>query len=271
MKITILGSGVAAAQLPGIPDRFPPAYVVEVAGEVVLFDCGEGTRFRLAAAGFEYAALKHIAISHSHPDHNALINLLQSTYCHGLWDATKPRNAVWNIYCPEHMVVNFPAVWNYYLPDQAGELYEFPKLQWHAMSAGPAPIALNGFLRLSAQPVYHGQGRTDAVAFRLESPDGVFAYSGDSGDCTGLRTVAQGADIFVCEASARIGDEQASAGFGHLTPYGAGKIAKEVEVKKLILVHYQGFDSNDAMLADCRRSGFEGEIAIGQDGQVFEV
>jgi ribonuclease BN (tRNA processing enzyme) len=69
MKLTILGSGTDASQLPGIPNRFPPGFLVEWDNEKILFECSEGIRFRLEQIGIDYASIRHLAISHSHPDH----------------------------------------------------------------------------------------------------------------------------------------------------------------------------------------------------------
>lgn len=56
-----------------------------------------------------------------------------------------------------------------------------------------------------------------------------------------------------------------------LNPRQAGEVAKTCGVKKLVLTHYSGRDSDEAMLADCRLSGFEGEIVIAKDGDQYEI
>jgi ribonuclease BN (tRNA processing enzyme) len=127
----------------------------------------------------------------------------------------------------------------------------------------------NGLLK--SFRAYHGHGKVDALAFRLETPEGIFAYSGDTGDCEGLRNASQWADIFVCEASARIGDDNNSTTYGHLTPCQAGEVAKIGGVKKLILEHHTGLDSDEEILKEVKSSGFIGEIILGKDFQKFEI
>src|SRR5205807_499679 len=63
----------------------------------------------------------------------------------------------------------------------------------------------------------------------------VLAYSGDSGPCSALAELADGADVFLCEADidqVREGEEQV-----HLTPEDAGAIAKQAQVRQLLVTH----------------------------------
>jgi ribonuclease BN (tRNA processing enzyme) len=119
-------------------------------------------------------------------------------------------------------------------------------------------------------PVYHGFGKVNALAFRLVLASGrVVAYSGDTGTCPGLIQAAKDADLFICEASAPLGNDAMATGYGHLNPRQAGEVAKVCGVKKLVLTHYSGRDPDEAMLVDCRLSGFEGEIVIAKDGDQY--
>ena len=65
MKVTILGNNSA---LPAF-GRHPTAQGVSVYGEVVLFDCGEGTQVQMQRFGLKWRRLQHIFISHLHGDH----------------------------------------------------------------------------------------------------------------------------------------------------------------------------------------------------------
>ncbi|MEP7162857.1 MAG: MBL fold metallo-hydrolase [Candidatus Moraniibacteriota bacterium] len=266
MKLVILGSGVCASQLPGIPNRFPPGFLVEWESERVLFDCSEGIRFRLEQAGYDYAAIEHVAVTHPHPDHYAFPYFYQSMCCTGWWGGAKSRGVT--LYGPDQLTEDFPVLWKMLTPENDGKFFDLMKVHLRGMSSGKE-VAEIGSGKLLAQPVYHGFGKTPAVSYRLETPEGIFAYSGDTGECEGVREVAHGADIFVCEASSRVGDDETSKEYGHLSPYLAGKIALEGGVKKLILVHYTGLDSDDAIALDTRRSGFVGDLVIGKDFMEF--
>ncbi|HEU4534671.1 MAG TPA: MBL fold metallo-hydrolase, partial [Polyangiaceae bacterium] len=110
-------------------------------------------------------------------------------------------------------------------------------------------------------------GKNPALAFRVEAPGGAFAYSGDSGLCAGLAAAARGVDLFLCEASSRVGDEAMAHGYGHLNPRQAATLAREAGAKRVVLTHYSGADGDDAMLADARAAAPELPVAIAHDGE----
>jgi ribonuclease BN (tRNA processing enzyme) len=270
MRLTILGSGTSCSNVPGIPNRYPPAFLVEWDDQMILFDCSEGVRFRLEQVGVLYANLHHIALSHAHPDHNALVNYVHSiAYRNGL---VEDKNSYINVYAPQQIADDFPAVWRGYVPDDPErKSAEWPTLEFHAMSGEAKAARSIGSGTLTGFDAFHGSGKIDAIVLRLETPQGRFAYSGDTGDCPGIRMACAEADIFVCEAAAKIGNFEGALAYGHLTPFQAGDIAKASKVKKLILFHYSGVESEESIIEDCRKSGFTGELICAKDFDVFEV
>lgn len=271
MRVTILGAGTCVSQLPGISNRYPPAFLVEWRSERVLFECSEGVRFRLEQIGVDYASIAHVAISHAHPDHCALVHFVQSVYVKGIWGGPSFKRQTLDIYCPDQIDTDFrEKLWDFHLPElRGGKNYEWPELRFHPMSASDRAVVHIGDATLTAAPAYHGFGKVDALAFRLETPEGVFAYSGDTGRCDGVQTVARGADIFVCEASGRIGDMNVATDYGHLNPHDAGTIARDAGVRTLVLFHSTGLDPDDAILAEVRRAGYTGACNLGKDFAVI--
>lgn len=65
LKITILGCHSATPKA----NAFPTSQVVEVRGQLILVDCGEGTQIRLRQNNVKFNQIKHILISHLHGDH----------------------------------------------------------------------------------------------------------------------------------------------------------------------------------------------------------
>ncbi len=269
MRVTVLGSGTCASHLPGIPNRFPPGFLVEWGkeyAEKMLFDCSEGVRFRLEEVGVDFSTLGHIAISHAHPDHYALVHFLQAAFCKNMWTTEPlPQDHEVRVYCPTHIAQDFPQLLALYNPDMEGKFWPWPQVAFQPMSARNEELAIGTDAKLTTADVHHGHGKIEALAFRLETRDGIFAYSGDTGDCEGIRRISQGADIFVCESSANIADTDMPFTYGHLTPHAAGAIAHGSHAKKLVLTHYKGLDSDEAMMEDCKRSGYQGEIVIAKD------
>lgn len=269
MTLTILGSGTCGSGIPHISDRQPPGYLVQWSDETLLLDCSEAIRFRIEAAGIDYASIHHIAISHSHPDHFALVHFIQSVFCKGIWGGDAFKNERLSIYCPDHIAANFDQYWAFHLPELGVEKYPWPTLTLQGMTNPAHSMQAIGEATLQALPVYHGFGKVDALGYRLTTPQGILAYSGDAGMCDSLVELARDADIFLCEASARIHDERNAYAYGHLNPKQAGKIATKAKVKMLVLTHYTGLDSDEAMIASVRESGYTGEIIIAKDTDVI--
>ena len=268
MKVTILGAGTCG-NIPGVNDQHPPGFLVEFGGEHLLLDCSELIRLRLTKIGFDYGNIKHIAITHAHQDHCALAHFVQSHLCVRTW-TNRETGVNIHVYCPNQIAENFGSVWDFHLPGKKERRIPFAKLNFHPLSNTHQTHKISNGI-ISARNVYHSYGEVDSLAFRLETPEGNLAYSGDSGDCEGLREVAKDADLLITEASARIDDNGASSGYGHMNPADVGRVAIKSNVKKVIMVHYTGLDSDKDMIAACRSTGYKGEIVVGKDFQVHEV
>ena len=235
MRLIVLGSGISASNVQGIPSRFPPTFLLQWESNSVLFDCSEGVRFRLEQVGVLYADIHHIAMSHAHPDHNVLVNYIHSIANRN--GMVENPNTCIEIYAPLQIVDDFPAVWKGYVPDDPERKSSvWPSLNFHVLSKEAKHSYSIGSGTLSGFDVFHAFGNCDAIAFRLETPDGIFAYSGDTGDCSGIREACKNADVFVCEAAAKINDLDGARAYGHLTPYQAGEIGKASHVKKMVFI-----------------------------------
>ncbi|MBL8130010.1 MAG: ribonuclease Z [Chloroflexia bacterium] len=67
IDIALLGTG---GMMP-LPRRWLSSLLVRVGGDVILFDCGEGTQIAWRATGWSFRRLSTICISHTHSDHIA--------------------------------------------------------------------------------------------------------------------------------------------------------------------------------------------------------
>src|SRR5215471_4638854 len=67
MRVTLLGAGVPTPTAA----RFGSAYLLDVAGNTVLVDCGPATTHKLAKAGRGIPAISLLLFTHHHFDHNA--------------------------------------------------------------------------------------------------------------------------------------------------------------------------------------------------------
>lgn len=72
--------------------------------------------------------------------------------------------------------------------------------------------------------------------FRIELEDKTISYSGDAGISSSSKTLAQNADLLIHECSYK--SDHAPDTWGHVGPIEAGKLAKDANVKTLILNHF---------------------------------
>lgn len=269
VKIIALGTGVCSNGYGPETDRHPPGFLVDADGVMVLLDCSEGIRYRLHAAGVDYGFVQHVAITHGHPDHAALPQFLQAKSCRRIFGNDHPEFGVCNVYMPPRLVEKFPDVWDWHQPEL--EKKYWPEFTPNFVAMGEeGSVGIAPGMTLKSFPVTHGFGRHPAVAYRLETPDGVVAYSGDSGLCDGLMRAAKNADLFICEQSFRVGYED-TARYGHLTPRQVGEAASRAGAKKVRLTHYLGLDDEGEVIADIRAGGFDGDVERAKDGDVWHL
>jgi ribonuclease BN (tRNA processing enzyme) len=91
------------------------------------------------------------------------------------------------------------------------------------------------------------------LGYRFKLDGRVIAYCTDTGVCDSLRELARDADLLITESSLKPG--QRLEDWGHLDPREAAEIAKEAEVKQLLLTH---FDAGNYASLEERR---EAEVA----------
>lgn len=264
LNVIALGTGICINGVKGVTDRHPPGFLIEVDGTYILFDCSEGIRRRLQSAGIDYGLVTHVAVSHAHPDHAALPQFIQSKFCRFLYGDADPRTTELNMYLPQILARDFPQVWNWHQPENDGGYWREFEPNIVGMDDGFHTELAPG-VTLVARSVYHGFGRHPAMGFRLETPYGIVAYSGDCGVCEGVRTLAQSADLFISDCSTRVGQEY-TGGYGHMGPRQCGDIALKSGAKELWLTHYYDLDAPEVMLAEVREAGFFGDARLAKDG-----
>lgn len=269
MKVVALGTGVCANGYLPHEQRQPPGFLVDANGFLVLFDCSEGIRYRISAAGYEYGSVGHVAITHGHPDHAALPQFIQAKSCRRIWANDHPSFAACNIYLPRQLVEKFPAVWDWHQPENEGKYWPELTPTFISMDDGSEQMLAQG-IKLTSYAVPHGYGRHPAVCYRLETKQGTVAYSGDSGPCEALVKAGEDADLFILEASFRVGYTDAEK-YGHLTPRDAGEIAKRSRVRRVRLTHYINLDTEQAVLNELREAGYHGDAALARDGDVYVI
>ncbi|MCI0479940.1 MBL fold metallo-hydrolase [Candidatus Uhrbacteria bacterium] len=270
MKVIALGTGVCSnGHLPGARSQ-PPGFLLDVRGTLILLDCSEGIRYRLHAAGYDYADIGHVAVTHGHPDHAALPQFIQAQVCRCSFvgKGCRPSHTC-AMYLPRPLAEGFQAVWDWHQPENDGAYWE---------EFTPTFVPLDDRVRVGIADgidlipfaVPHGFGRHPAMCFRIETPDGTVAYSGDSGITDALVEAAHDVDLFICESVHRVGVKDVN-GYGHLNPREAGDIARRSRCRCLRITHTTGADEAAAILHEVREAGFHGDAAVARDGDVYAI
>ncbi len=267
--VIALGTGVAANGYAPNTDRQPPGFLIDADGTLILLDCSEGIRYRIARAGYDYGFVQHVAVTHGHPDHAALPQFIQAKAVRRMWANDHPEFGDCTFYLPTELISGFATVWNWHQPEMGGAYWPEFTPKFMGVKKGSVITIAQG-ITLKAYPVSHGFDEHPAVAYRVETPHGVIAYSGDSAVCDGLVEAAMDADLFICEQSWPIGYED-RANYGHLTPKDVGAVCARANPKRVCLFHDQGLDEAKDVLREIKKAGFDGEVIRANDGDRWEV
>jgi ribonuclease BN (tRNA processing enzyme) len=216
VQLTVLGSSAA---YPG-PRGACSGYLVEEEGTKFLIDCGTGVLNNLQ----QVASLQQvtaIVISHFHADH--FFDLIPYRYA-----LTRPpyRDIRPVLYLPpggRKSLLKSVSAFN----DAATFFSDHFQIEEYNPRAG---IKM-AHLCIEFAPVKH-YIPTYAMAICGEER---LAYSADSGPCDELADIAQGVDLFLCEATRYSGDD---GEWGHLLASEAVGLAKRAGVKRLVLTHF---------------------------------
>lgn len=240
-----------------------------------VIDCPDGVARQLVLAGVDLARLANVFITHHHSDHNAgLGSLALLAWGSGLQTPL-------NLFGPPPLARMTEALLAAFDPDIRSRIREegrpplAPLLRPRELSAPGAVIEAGG-VRVTCALVDHYTVRP-ALAYRFDTPDRSFVFSGDTAPSPGLIALAAGADVLVHEvmlldAISRIVDRNAPDLIDHLvrshtTTEQLGRVAAEAGVRTLVLSHLVPAlpDLTDEMWIEGVRRHFSGEIIVGRD------
>src|SRR5215203_5178629 len=252
VEITVVGSGTVVPRL----ERRQSCVVAEAGGETLVFDLGSGAVRGMLRSGLDPFAVDRVFFTHFHPDHTVdLVPLLFSIK----YGAHEERNRPLHLTGPEP----FERFWSS-VTEVWGEwmVGDYPMEVTELSHVCPSPLELPGG-RLSWAPAEH---RPESIAYRLDSEDGSFVYTGDTAYSESVVELARGADALLIECSF---PEEAPVP-GHLTPSGVARIASEAGVRRVILTHIYPAADNPALPSEVAK-GYDGEILVAEDGLTFNV
>jgi ribonuclease BN (tRNA processing enzyme) len=247
--VTILGSGTA---IP-IRGRAPAAVLWQGSEKTILLDIGPGTLLRLEEQGVNYQTLSDIFLTHLHSDHTLdLVTLLQANDCIPSPGRQVPLSLTGckgtQSFFAQLMDVFpgiAPAKYPFRIIEKTAESWRDGQLQVRTALTGHTPFSL---------------------AYRVESPDGIFVYTGDAVLTDSLINLCQNADLLICDCSYPAGVQSPD----HMNAIAVGQLAASANVKCLIPTHFypQALDSN--ITAEIKRH-YSGPILPATDGMKLRI
>lgn len=237
-----------SGSFPG-PDSPASCYLVEHDGQRILLDLGNGALGPLQKYADIYA-VDAVVISHLHVDH--FIDLCSYYVARkyrpggtaGPVSVFAPRGAAERV-AGSHGV---PA-------SHVGEELEFRNMT-SRFDVGPFSIT-------TARVVHP----VESYAIRVEADGRSLTYSGDTGPCSELVTIAEGTNLALFEASF-LADENNPVDL-HLTASQAGRLASEAGVERLLATHLVPWNSREDIQAQAQAEFANCELAT--PGMQIEV
>ncbi|TGC08362.1 ribonuclease Z [Methanolobus halotolerans] len=299
LRVIFLGT---AGSLP-TTNRNTSAVMVNRDGELMLFDCGEGTQQQMMRAKTGMKALTSIFISHFHADHILGIpGLIQTMSFHGRTEPLK-------IYGPHHVheFVQILSALGYYklhfeiegvdlepgdiikregysiqaiktehsVPSLGYALVEekrtgkFNREKATELGVPPGPL----FSRLHRGEAIEINGRTilPEEVVGQSRPGRKIVYSGDTRPCNAILETSRDADILIHDATLAKDQQEWAIESMHTTAEEAANLAKKANVRQLILTHISSRYSDDVTpLFEEAKAVFE-NVTVAEDMMEIEV
>jgi ribonuclease Z len=299
LSVTFLGTGAATPTV----DRNVASLSVRREGEVILFDCGEGTQRQMMRYGVGFS-FTEVFFTHYHADHMLGITGLLRTM--GLQDRTAPVR----LYGPKgasrilNMAVNLGIERNKF-PIEIFELRPGDRIsrgdydivvfetEHRADTVGYAlaeHVRLGRFnpdraleLGVPEGPLWGRLHKGESVTLddgRTVDPSDLvgqprlgrtLVYTGDTRPSLRVMEAARGADLLVHEATFGGDESERARETGHSTASEAARVAADAGVRRLVLTHISPRYSRDAPELLAEAQAVFPETIIARDGLTVEV
>ncbi len=274
LRILFLGTG---GSLP-TRNRNPSAIMVNREGELLLFDCGEGTQQQMMRAKTGMKALTSIFVTHFHADHMLGIPGLVQTM--SFLGRTEPlyiygpqwvKEFVTIIYELGYYKLHFELeavelnsgdiikrdgysihaiATDHSVPSLGYALIEDPRRgrfeREKAVALGVPPGPLFSKLHSGMDVEVNGTVIRSADVVGQVRPGRKIVYTGDTRPCQSILMASRDADLLIHDSTLGNDQEDWAKESKHSTAFEAASLAKEAGVRKLILTHISSRYTDDA-------------------------
>lgn len=299
MRITFLGT---AAARPTV-GRNVSSLVLQREGDVMMFDCGEGTQRQMMRYGTGFA-LSDIFFTHLHADHFlGVIGLLRTL---GLQAREEPVD-LWTPAGTAAVMrqavdlgverVPFEVRIHELSPGDAVargvyDVTTFRTQHRGGLSLGYAVVEHPRLGRFDAEKaremgipegplwgkLHHGQPvEVDGRVFRAEDvvgperPGRRVVYTGDTRPCRAAIDSSRAADLLIHEATFAQDEAERAQHTGHSTAREAAEVAKAAGALRLALTHFSPRYADDPRVLEREAKAVFPEVVAAYDGLVIEV
>ncbi|HYT26635.1 MAG TPA: MBL fold metallo-hydrolase [Actinomycetota bacterium] len=257
IRLTVLGS---CGTYPA-PGRACSGYLLEAAPDRdggrsvrVWVDTGGGTLSNLLRY-VPPTELDAIWVSHLHVDHCSDLPLAYYALRYGDYE---PRAARLPVYGPAGWAGHLGEFMSRGTGSTLEDVFEVCELaDGERLAVGP--------LELTAVATVHS---LETYGVRAAVEGRTLAYSADSGPCEGLGRLADGADLFLCEAAWT--ERPPGADPHHLTPAEAGRYAASACARRLVLTHLRPHEDPEAALG-LAGEAYGGDVDVAVEGNVYQL
>ncbi len=276
-EIVLTGTGVPHPR----PGRAGAGTLVRYNDTAVQFDAGRSTVMRLMEAGTSPHDLSAVFLTHVHSDHlTGLPDLAMTRWVQQPMTKSGPLVVV----APEGAPCR-------YVRRMLEPYEEDLQLRADHVGAPPIEVTLRPFdLPATPRVVWRSEDATvsvlavgvhhepvpDAVAYRVETPDGVVVISGDTRVCAEVEELCTGASVVVHEACRRSAMAPLIAGTVYETIFSyhadtveLGAMAARAGVPHVVLTHLIPPPDTpaeaDAFRQDLLDGGYHGMVTVGED------
>ena len=300
-ELTILGCGSAKPTMK----HFPSSQVLNVRDKMFMIDCGEGSQLQYCKSRLPFNRLNHIFISHLHGDHWFGLPGLISTFnlqgrtaelhVHSPQGLQQMMQPIMD-YCNYDMT--YQVYFHEFSTDEPAVIFEDRTL---TVSTIPLThrVPTCGFLFKEKEGLRHIlRDMIDAyhipLAYinnikagadfvlpdgevipngRLTTPPSLvhsYAYCSDTMYRPEIVELVRGVDLLYHEATYAAEDEMKAQKHYHSTTLQAAQIAKDAQVKQLIIGHFSARYTDEDKLLSEAKSVFTNTL-LANEGCVFEV
>lgn len=274
LNVTFLGT---AGSLP-TPERNPSAILINREGEMLLFDCGEGTQRQMMRARTGMMRLNYIFLTHLHADHILGIpGLLETMAFQG---RTKPITIAGPIHTARlvecfksvcYFSRNFEVIALELSPEDVVKMkgyqvraietrHSVPSLGYileedqrlgrfdrdAAVSLGVPPGPLFGRLQHGHEVAVEGRVVQPQQVMGPSRPGRKVVYTGDTRPCWSVEDAGRGADLLIHDSALASDMIEWAMETKHSTAKEAAELARRAGVRHLILTHISSRYSEDS-------------------------